>query len=145
MIYALQSRTVSLQDRKLIAESISSGSSVEQWVQAKFITHIADSCCDTCYFCVYCVNSVRAADRNRPKTRVPVHNWYFEHEMHPGCVGTDLGISGCINPANHGCYIQLGCENNIAGLATNWHRTCCKTIESGLTYCHLGKRQNCVT
>ena len=95
--------------------------------------------------CIYCLDRLIASDYRGPKELVVAGFWHFEHATINDCIGRirkspvphALGIK---NPANHGCYVELGCELDPEGRPTEWEREKCRTIEGGNTYCHTARR-----
>ena len=157
MIYALVQRDTCHAERSKIARAIQSHcpNVIRQLAENGTIIHIMNmqDDDDRDLFCIHCCNPVFPSRRRPPGAR---RTWHFEHcsgaDYHtPGeCVGrvrwppipSALGIE---NPAGHGCYIRLDREideNN--GNPSDQHRTRCKTIDSGETYCHLARQERCL-
>ncbi len=155
MIYSLIKSDVSDADRLVIAKAIynSDVSVIENHALNGNIVHIMDAASDEGLTCVFCRILVFATDARAPHGLEAVRTWHFEHRRTgylPGqCVGhvrrapipDALGVE---NPAQHGCYICMGCETAVYGNATDWHRTACKTIDRSRTYCHLATTHGCI-
>ena len=146
MIYALLSRQ-GPDVREKIARAIHEHRDVGHFVQEGIIVHVMHANPGKLYRCIYCPDQVRLANLSRVGTRPPAHDWYFMHVYNPECIGTSEGLGSDLeNPAEHGCYIQLGCEFEPDGRPSAHHRTRCATIsaDSGSTYCHLAQMRGCV-
>ena len=157
MIYALLRQDTPHAERFAVAQAIRDNDSnvIQQHVVNGIIVHIMDVQDNRYRFCIHCCNPVEATCRRAPRGRQAQQTWHFEHTgagHTPGrCVGhvrnppipfaLDMGLR---NPQSHGCYIRLGCETNANGGPTDWHRTRCKTIDSGETYCHLAGQLQCL-
>src|SRR5436190_7206503 len=132
MIYALLSTSTPLAVRQDIARAILAPQTVGPFVQQGYILHVMNAHRGVTYHCIYCLDVVRPTKRNRPRGRVPLNDWYFEHTTEPQCLGTDFGLgNGLVNLQYQGCYIQMGHEAESSGQQTVWRRTCCKTVQSG--------------
>ncbi len=159
MIYALAQRNTHHDERLSIAQAIRDNDSnvIQQAVESGTIVHIMDlHAYGSALLCIYCCIPVVAVQTRPPQGWQAQQTWHFEHRRigHlPGrCVGhvrnppipnaLDMGLR---NPKSHGCYIRLGCEITANGGPTNWHRTRCKTIDNGSTYCHLAIQHQCVS
>jgi hypothetical protein len=144
MIYAMLSEDIEEDVRKEIADAILNSCDVHNFVKKGCIVHIADVEKETEYFCIYCRDLVFPSSRN-PKSPVPRQNWYFEHDAEGSCMGSDFGLKDDLtNPRRQGCYKLRGHEINSVGNPSDKHRTSCKTIKDGSTYCHLAVECGCV-
>jgi hypothetical protein len=155
MIYGLVNQDTTNAQRLVIAQAIQSSDALvfKQHAENGTIIHIMDTPTDVGFSCFFCRIPVFPTDARPPRGLEANSTWHFEHHRTgrlPGeCVGHvrlppipyALGVE---NLAQHGCYIRLGCEINANGNPTDWHRTNCKTIVQGLTYCHHARRNGCV-
>jgi hypothetical protein len=139
VIYALLNQAQPNADRLAIAQAIANRDAVaiRPWVTAGVIVHVMHAPAGTSYFCIHCRDHVFPTDQRPPRGLTAAGPWHFQHETEPDCVGQTrqpplphaLGIE---NPANHGCYVCLGCETT-----PDRNRRDCQTIVAGRTYCHL--------
>ena len=145
MIYAMLLKSTPLNVREDIARAILARQDVVAFVQQGHILHIDSAHQGTTYYCIYCQDVICPRKRNRPRARVPVNDWYFKHRTENRCRGSDFGLgNGLINLVDQGCYILMGHETDTNGQPTIWHRTCCKTIQRGQTYCHSARQNGCI-
>jgi hypothetical protein len=145
MIYALLSTSTPVNLREDIARAILASQDVGPFVQQGHILHIMNAHRGVTYYCIYCQDIVRPTRRNRPRGRMPVNDWYFEHTTENRCLGTDFGLgNGLVNLRDQGCYIQMGHELDANGQPAVWHRTRCMTIQGASTYCHLAQQHGCI-
>jgi hypothetical protein len=135
MIYALLQSSLPDADRQEIAQAVLDQDPVvlEQHETNGHIIHIMDvgDPPRPAFFCIWCLDQVRATRRNAPcDSPLP---WFFEHRNNADCLGNERSIEGgsYLNPANQGCYVQMGCEGDPA-----WTRHNCQCIQGGATYCH---------
>jgi hypothetical protein len=154
MIYAMTRRDISDAARLAIAHAIQHRDShtIELYVVSGDIVHVMAFPTEEAVsserelFCIFCRIPVFSTDARAPGWCPAKNPWHFEHRrtgyMPGDCVGRTrnppiphaLGIE---NPADHGCYVLLGCEVNANGMPSERHRTRCQTIDLGRTYCHL--------
>lgn len=154
MIYGLVNQEQADGDRIAIANAIMKNDyhTIQQYVSQRIIIHVMSAHTIPNVYCIYCRNRIVASTRRTPEQMTAKQAWHFEHDGSgetPGkCIGYmrippeyphGLGIE---NPRNHGCYLLLGCEATSLGHPTEWHRTQCKTIQEGRTYCHYGYTVN---
>lgn len=142
MIYALRNENQAAADCLEIAQAIENNDAgvIEQWVKARVIVHVkqANEMPESLY-CIYCRDAVKPTADRPPKGRSAANPWHFEHDNLGDCIGRTrnppaLHALGIENPANHGCYVLLGCE-----ATPQRDRTACQTIIGGHTYCHLAR------
>lgn len=157
MIYALAKQDTSRDERLSIAQAIRDRNSIviHQHVTNGTIFHIMDVPNDYESFCIYCCNPVIASDLRAPRGQQAQHTWHFEHTREGHCPGNCVGQvrhpptpyalnMDLRNPRRHGCYVRLGCETDDNGASSARHRTRCKTIVRGHTYCHLAGQERCL-
>jgi len=151
MIYALTRQDQVDNDCRAIAQAILDRNSehINRYVFGSSIVHVMHVTPEMNLFCIYCRIPVFATDARPPDGYEAQNPWHFEHRrtgIRPGeCIGyvrepptpNALQIE---NPRNHGCYVQLGCENELV----TCHRTRCHTINRGITYCHLARQFSCI-
>ena len=153
MIYALQNNGVVPAFRFAIAHEIGGGhaGAILHHVDNHDLVHIMDALPNGVYFCIYCLNPVRRSSSRAPIGQDAAAPWHFEHTGDGDTPGDCIGATrnpptphalGIVNPSDHGCYVQLGCE---AGAAGNRPRTECQTISNAAhTYCHRAQMQGCL-
>ena len=153
MIYALLSQSVTVAEKNIIKTAIRNQDSatIEQFLysaanisraQSGVLIHVMDLPTITLpeLYCLYCDKLICPSNGNQPRNKTRTSNTYDWHFKH------DLGADGtaCFktrgNIKDQGCYIQLGFEGTTAR-----HRTNCKTIVMGQTYCHLAECNHCIT
>ncbi len=134
MIYALLDRNTGTEDRERIVEAIQHrrADELRQYVNRGIITHIMDAQSDASFFCIYCLDELRASQSNPPAGQRAAHHWYFMHRTNNQCIDhcINVGNGTYLNPFRHGCYIQLGC------LTTHPHTYCELRRDSQSSYCH---------
>lgn len=84
------------------------------------------------FFCTFCLDEVFPTTARPPAARTAKNPWHFQHRGNNKCIGV-------INPARHGCYVALGCEN-----VPDRGRRSCRTIDRHGTYCHWAQALGCV-
>ncbi len=138
MIYALLNQHQAHADCQAIPAR--DAAIIQTWVTAGVIVQImqANQMAGP-FYCVYCRDTVQPTDARPPHGLTAAHPWHFQHDHIGDCIDHTrnpptphaLGIE---NPANHGCYILLGCETT-----PQRNRKDCQTIVDGCTYCHLAR------
>jgi len=145
MIYAMLRPAVARSTREAIARSILAHEDVGPFVQQGLIVHVREAQVGQAYYCIHCRDAVYPFRTSRPRGCVPSHDWYFQHRTENRCLNTDFGLgSSLINPPRQGCYIQLGCEISANDRRTAWHRTQCRAVDDGRSYCHLARNEQCI-
>ncbi len=155
MIYALPQQDLPDTDCLAIARAISDHdrATCNYYVSLGAIIHVMDISESMVLYCVYCRIPVFATAARGPGCSLGIEPWHFEHKETGDQPGQCIGMArnpptrhalGILNPARHGCYIQMGFETDAHGIPTEWHRTKCKTIELGQTYCHHAAHFGCV-
>lgn len=127
MIYALTSTKPSKAERHKIATAIfnDDADAIARYAAAGTVAHVAHSNGGG-HLCIYCQDELRPSIRHR--ARAP---WFFQHATVNDCVGT-ANYLGILNPAAHGCLMQLDRR------AEHPLKACrCKG------YCHLKKQGKC--
>lgn len=149
MIYALVEEDTPCPTRRMVAQAILDNNStlIGCFVRKGTIVHIMDVQDRHCLFCIHCCNPLFPSNRRPPNAARP---WHFEHRQtghSPGeCVGhvrrppTPHALGIC-NPRGHGCYIMLDRETDGNESPTDQHRTMCKVIDNGHTFCHQAGQQ----
>lgn len=154
MIYGLVNQEQADRDRIAIANAILNHDvhTIQQYVNQRLIIHVMQAHTIPSAYCIYCRNRIIASTQRTPKNLTAERPWHFEHERSGESPGECIGYTrtspdylhgiGIENPKYHGCYLLLGCETTSSGERTEWHRTRCKTIQDGRTYCHHGYAVN---
>jgi hypothetical protein len=155
MIYALRTSRFPLPARMEIARAIQANDSqtIQRYVEQKAIVHILDVLYGPDLYCLFCRIPVFPTTQRYPQGHTASGPWYFEHknmgDRPSECVGYVRGSNyayslGIVNPDYHGCYVAMGCEVDNAGRPTEWHRTRCRVLDVGRTYCHHAAERGCL-
>lgn len=142
MIYALLIQHQARADCLVIAQAIQCRDAiiVRKWVNAGVIIHVMQANLMACpFYCLYCRDTVRPTDARPPRRLVAANPWHFQHDNIADCISRTRNAPmpnalGIENPANHRCYVLLGCET-----MPHRNRRDCQTIVGGCTYCHLAQ------
>ncbi|MDE0682624.1 MAG: hypothetical protein OXI63_06905 [Candidatus Poribacteria bacterium] len=92
MIYALNTLDVSDHERRVIARQIRDGRSDILGRDRRVVLVRNTKVAEGHYYCVYCMKRV--------------HKWWrndrirFDHAKDEGCLGSDKGLPGIVNPRN---------------------------------------------
>ncbi len=148
MIYALTSCETPPEDRTRIAKAIDERDDrvLRRYARKGVVIHIMDrneqNSPRPVVYCIYCLDPINSTHYRGPKGLEVEASWHYEHREDHGCIGKVRRVPLLHplyrkNPANHGCYVEMGCELNQDDTPGDHYRSRCKTIQDGRTYCHL--------
>jgi hypothetical protein len=140
MIYALTKKDVSQQAIDEIKQAIKDRSrdEIQKHVNKGTIIHVMNERDILNPYCIFCGEDVFPTKAQSPRGRKAHRKWHFQHNSNSECIAPQVSAEPEGNPADHGCYIALGCETDENGNHTERHRQECNCK----TYCHLASNIN---